>query len=100
MNDVSKGVAKRYAVSVLAGNIEWMGFSYRVWRSNRIGAGDGWSAASVDLVHPLNGYEVEPCATFQQLLVKHLQKRFSSRCTVDVIDWQEGYLEKFRSKYA
>jgi hypothetical protein len=91
---VAKGSAKRYAVSVLNTKIEWMGFTYKVWRSNAIGSGEGWSKASVDLVHPLNGYEVEPCSTFQQLLIRHLQKRFSSRCTVDVIDWQEGLLIK------
>ena len=90
MKDVPKG----HTVKILNAKIEWMGFAYKVWCSGAIGSGEGWSGASVDLVHPLNGYEVEPCATFQQLLIRHLQKRFSSRCTVDVIDWQEALLIK------
>jgi hypothetical protein len=89
---VDKSSAKTYEVSVVNGKIEWMGFTYHVWRSKAIGSGEGWNGASVDLVHPLNGINVEPCSTFQQLLVKHLQKRFFSRCDVDVIDWQEGLL--------
>jgi hypothetical protein len=94
VKDVAKGSAKRYAVSVLNAKIEWMGFAYKVWRSNAIGSGEGWSGASVDLVHPLNGFNVEPWRAFKQLLVKHLQRRFSSRCDVDVIDWQEGLLHR------
>lgn len=67
--------------------ITWMGFSFKVWRSKN--PNSSWPP-SIDLVHPLNRYKKIPCLTFQQLLAKHLRKRFKIKSRLDVVDWDEG----------
>ena len=67
--------------------ISWMGFSFRVWRSKNP---NSMHPPNIDLVHPLNRYKKIPCLTFQQLLSKHLRKRFKITSRLDIVDWEQG----------
>jgi hypothetical protein len=72
--------------------IEWMGFNYRVWKS-KASMGEA-KKTYIDLIHPLDRFKTIPCRTFQELLIKHLNKRYQTRCHMDIFDWEEGLLQR------
>ena len=74
--------------------IEWMDRKYKIWWSTQ----NGWNikkGGSVDLVHPMNGFRSIPCLTFQRLLIKHFRKQ-RMKGTLDIFDWEEGYIQRLR----